>query len=100
MGLLQPVRALLFLAAFLLADPAAADSHRSSKAVRQFRAQQPCPASGKTAGPCRGYVVDHVKPLCAGGADRPSNLQWQTIAEAKKKDPLGAAECRALRRKR
>jgi hypothetical protein len=41
MGLLQPVRALLFLAAFLLADPAAADSHRSSKAVRQFRALQP-----------------------------------------------------------
>jgi hypothetical protein len=34
-----------------------------------------------------GYVVDHIKPLACGGADAPSNTQWQTIAEAKVKDP-------------
>src|SRR6266850_7645236 len=33
-----------------------------------------------------GYVVDHIIPLECGGADSPSNLQWQTIAEAKAKD--------------
>jgi hypothetical protein len=33
-----------------------------------------------------GYVVDHVTALKRGGADAPSNMQWQTIAEAKAKD--------------
>jgi 5-methylcytosine-specific restriction endonuclease McrA len=33
-----------------------------------------------------GYVVDHIIPLKHGGADAPSNMQWQTIAEAKAKD--------------
>jgi len=34
----------------------------------------------------KGYVVDHVDPLECGGADAPSNMQWQTVAEAKIKD--------------
>ena len=33
-----------------------------------------------------GYVVDHVIPLKRGGCDCPSNMQWQTIDEAKAKD--------------
>src|SRR2546425_7508714 len=33
-----------------------------------------------------GYVVDHIIPLECGGADSPTNMQWQTIAEAKAKD--------------
>jgi hypothetical protein len=33
-----------------------------------------------------GYVVDHIVPLECGGADTPSNMQWQTIAEARAKD--------------
>ena len=42
-----------------------------------------------------GYVVDHIVPLACGGPDAPSNMQWQTIAEAKAKDRengSGAAE--------
>jgi len=32
------------------------------------------------------YVIDHVISLAKGGADSPSNMQWQTKAEAKAKD--------------
>jgi hypothetical protein len=34
----------------------------------------------------KGYVVDHIVPLECGGADAPSNMQWQTVQEAKIKD--------------
>jgi len=40
-----------------------------------------------------GYVVDHIIPLCAGGADAPSNMQWQTVQDAKVKDRQERAEC-------
>lgn len=33
-----------------------------------------------------GYVIDHRVPLKRGGADRPSDMQWQTKAAAKAKD--------------
>ena len=33
-----------------------------------------------------GYVIDHVNPLECGGADAPSNMHWQTIADGKAKD--------------
>ena len=32
-----------------------------------------------------GYEVDHIVPLSRGGADKPSNMQWLTIAEHKEK---------------
>jgi hypothetical protein len=41
-----------------------------------------------------GYVIDHIVPLACGGADAPSNMQWQTIAEAKLKDKSERAHCR------
>ena len=44
-----------------------------------------------------GYVVDHVVPLCAGGADAPSNMQWQTVEEARVKDRQERATCAARR---
>jgi len=33
-----------------------------------------------------GYVIDHIIALKRGGPDNPSNMQWQTIEEAKAKD--------------
>ena len=66
------------------------DSHgrikRSGAAKNAFKRQQPCPATGRSSGACPGYVIDHVKPLECGGADDPSNMQWQTVADGKAKD--------------
>src|SRR5213075_3108085 len=88
--------ALLLIAAgaFVVASDAWAIA-RSKKAIHDFRKDHPCPATGKAKGACPGYVIDHVKPLCAGGPDRPANMQWQTVADAKKKDRLERQECRA-----
>lgn len=59
---------------------------RSEAAKDAFKRQHPCPATGKSNGACPGYVIDHVKPLAKGGADVPSNMQWQTQSAAKAKD--------------
>jgi hypothetical protein len=68
----------------------ARDSHgriaRDPRQLNAFKREHPCPATGKTYGSCPGYTVDHVIPLKRGGADGPSNMQWQTTAEAKAKD--------------
>lgn len=61
---------------------------RSSSAKSQFRQANPCPATGRSSGACSGYVIDHVTPLKRGGADRPSNMQWQTKQAAKAKDRI------------
>jgi hypothetical protein len=61
---------------------------RSPAARRSFVASHPCPATGKTSGACKGYVIDHVVPLKRGGADAPGNMQWQTTAAAKAKDKI------------
>ena len=68
----------------------ARDSHgrimRSPEARRDFQKSHPCPSTGRTSGACPGYVVDHIRPLKRGGADAPSNMQWQTVQAAKEKD--------------
>jgi len=33
-------------------------------------------------------VIDHVVALKRGGADAPSNMQWQTVQAAKAKDKI------------
>ena len=61
---------------------------RSKAAKAEFERQSPCPSTGKTSGRCPGYVVDHMNPLKCGGADAPSNMQWQTIEAAREKDRI------------
>lgn len=71
-------------------DTCARDKHgriqRSAAAKAEFKRLHPCPSTGRPRGACPGYVIDHIMPLKRGGADRASNMQWQTTAEAKEKD--------------
>ena len=60
--------------------------HRSAAARAAFKRQHPCPATGQPRGACPGWIIDHVKALACGGDDDPSNMQWQTVDEAKAKD--------------
>src|SRR5262245_46947059 len=53
---------------------------RSASARAEFMRRTGYPKGRK------GYVVDHIVPLECGGADVPSNMQWQTVQEAKIKD--------------
>lgn len=42
------------------------------------------------------YELDHIVPLCMGGANDRSNLQLQTWPDAKRKDVDEAALCRMV----
>ena len=59
------------------------------------RGAHPClrAAKARTSGACPGYRKDHVVPLACGGPDAVSNLQWQTIADARAKDAWEGRAC-------
>lgn len=67
---------------------------RSESARESFQRAHPCPSTGRTSGGCKGYIIDHVKPLACDGADSPANMQWQTTAAAKAKDKWERVGCR------
>lgn len=69
---------------------------RSAAVRRAFQRAHPCPSTGRKRGPCPNYRVDHVRALCVGGADDPSNMQWQTVEAAKSKDKW---ECKGRKRR-
>jgi hypothetical protein len=63
-----------------------AKQSRSSAAIDEFKRQHPCPSTGAHRGSCKGYIIDHRQALCVGGEDKPSNMRWMTVADAKVKD--------------
>ena len=67
------------------------DSHgrilRSPEARHEFMRRSGYPRGRK------GYVIDHIVPLECGGSDAPSNMEWQTVADARAKDKT-EARCR------
>jgi hypothetical protein len=85
--------ALFFAACSVTSCSTAPERSRSQRDA--FQRVNPCPANGATRGACPGFVVDHIAPLCAGGADAPANMQWQTVDDAKAKDREEVRQCRA-----
>ena len=86
----------LLILIFLLAISASVFA-RDRNQVRLFRSTHPCPATQSTKGACPGWVVDHLKPLCAGGLDSAqTNMQWQPLAQSRVKDKIEIAFCRCM----
>ena len=88
----------IFAAVALLCAAAPANARDPAERAAFVR-QHHCPSTGKPRGPCPGWVVDHIVPLCAGGVDAPGNMQWQRVKKAKAKDKKEWKQCRLLRRK-
>lgn len=74
--------------------PLSAKQPRSTVERHAFVREYACPATGKHRLPCPGYHIDHVIPLCAGGPDRRSNMQWLTIDDHKVKTRRDIRACR------
>lgn len=70
---------------------------RDPAKVREFRQTHACPSTGQFTGACKGYVVDHIMPLCAGGLDEPRNMQWQEYKQSLIKDNLERELCRRVK---
>jgi hypothetical protein len=67
--------------------------YRSPAVAQEFQREHPCPSTGSPTGACPGYIKDHVIPLACGGPDAVSNIQWQTVEEAKAKDRWELKTC-------
>ncbi len=67
-------------------SPTTTHTKRDPAQRRAFEHTHACPSTGRTSGACPGYVVDHVQALKRSGTDVPSNMQWQTVQDAKAKD--------------
>lgn len=90
---------LALIAVAALTFNADARIERDRAQVRAFRVENPCPATGLKRNACPGWHVDHVIALCAGGADRPHNMQWITREDHRFKTLVDVRECRRDRRK-
>lgn len=83
---------------WLLLSTSMAFCRSPTEGMREFRRTMVCPATGVIAPICKGYVIDHIVPLCAGGADALSNLQWQERRASYRKDADERRLCRWLRK--
>ena len=77
----------------LIRRPKVPSPRIAAKECRPSHRHEGSPSTGRSRGRCPGYVVDHVRPLECGGADAPSNMQWQTVADGKAKDKT-EGQCR------
>lgn len=84
---------LLLFSASVSACPHAV-RHESTKLA--FAKLHACPATGKHAIHCPGYVIDHKGPLCAGFPDAPSNMAWEEYKESKRKDKEELHLCKVV----
>ena len=85
------------LCCLLLAIVSTVSIARSRAEVRAFRAEHPCPVTGRARGACPGWEVDHIIALCAGGPDKRSNMHWLSKEDHRFKTLVDVRECRRAR---
>lgn len=90
------VLATVLIAFLAINSTAISKTKRSQSAKIEFKRENPCPATGAPKEPCKGWVIDHIKPLACNGADHKSNMQWQTKEDAKAKDKWERKGCRPV----
>jgi hypothetical protein len=92
-GIIALSLGLLALPAFF---PQIAEARRNGSYANrtEFIRTHPCPATDKTGGACPGYGIAYATPLCAGGPDDISNMQWQRLEEAKEKERQARQQCK------
>lgn len=95
MGVSALVAALLFA---LPLSALAQQIERSRAVVHAFRSVHACPSTGLHRGPCPGWQVDHVQPLCSGGPDTRANMQWLSADDHRIKTRQDLRVCRYLRK--
>lgn len=94
---LRHIRAAMVVIALLLIVIAAGAGTRSAAVRAEFQRANPCPSTGKPAGACPGYQVDHREALICGGRDELANLQWLSVDEHKAKTRVEVKLCRPHR---
>lgn len=72
------------------AQDVARDPARDLEIRATFQRQVPCPSNQRSNGPCPGYEVTYVRPLCSGGSNTVGNLQWQALMPGKPVQPAQA----------
>jgi len=71
---------------------------RSAAERAAFKRENSCPSTGLRRGACPGWQVDHITPLCAGGADHRINMQWILVDDHRFKTLVDVKECRRSRK--
>lgn len=101
------MKTMLLFSTLLLLSLTSLAADRSSTARRHFAKEHPCPVTkvakpdhcyGTVGGKRVAYVIDHVVPLCAGGADLPTNMQWSRLEISKLKDRVEKATCHCMKK--
>ena len=88
------IRLTILCLALLMACSQLTKQTRDPRIRAEFQRTHPCPVNHERRGPCPCYVVDHIKPLCAGGDDSVDNMRWQEYVESLQKDKVERAICR------
>jgi len=84
----------LFSTTAFLSPTADARRNRSNAARLEFAGKNPCPSTGKPELPCPGYSIDFATPLCAGGSEDISNMQWRMVEDVKEKEKRERQQCK------
>lgn len=80
---------LLLVAVILLAHSCSAEANyyyiKHHYERQKFQQHNHCPSTGKSSGPCPGFVIDLGLPVRCGGKDVESNMIWVTESVAKER---------------